>query len=397
VDLSGSQQDEKTGASHLGEASLFHSAKSFAMTGSQARALDSEILGIIDRWHKSGGALDERDFNDLALRIFAFQLQRNVPYARYAQSMGWSTSRLPESWHEIPAVPTAAYKEATLATFDVSKAQLAFVTSGTTQGVGGRQYMETSALYDAALIAGFDRFMLADGARLRYFNLVPNPAERPGSSLGYMMGRVSALRGRGETGWYIRGDELRMDALLSDLEDAMERGQPVCIAATAFALVHVLDAMRTHDRYLALPNGSRIMETGGFKGRSRMLGRRELYDELCERFGCARDAIVAEYGMTELTSQYYDAVLRQAHDDNVRFKQAPPWLRPRVVGPDGATLPNGTVGALVHVDLGNRSSCVAIQTEDLGVQFDEGLVLIGREEGAALRGCSLDAEDLIAR
>ena len=36
--------------------------------------------------------------------------------------------------------------------------------------------METRALYDAALLAGFDRFMLSDGARLRYFNLVPNPA-----------------------------------------------------------------------------------------------------------------------------------------------------------------------------------------------------------------------------
>ncbi len=50
----------------------------------------------------------------------------------------------------------------------------------------------------------------------------------------------------------------------------------------------------------------------------------------------------------------------------------------------------------MHVDLANRSSCVAIQTEDLGVQFDEGLVLIGREQGASLRGCSLDAEELRA-
>ena len=38
--------------------------------------------------------------------------------------------------------------------------------------------METAALYDAALLAAFDRFVLADGARLRFFNLVPSPAER---------------------------------------------------------------------------------------------------------------------------------------------------------------------------------------------------------------------------
>jgi hypothetical protein len=57
----------------------------------------------------------------------------------------------------------------------------------------------------------------------------------------------------------------------------------------------------------------------------------------------------------------------------------------------------------VHVDLANRSSCIAIATEDLGVQFAPansglgGLVVIGRERGAALRGCSLDAESLVPR
>jgi hypothetical protein len=47
------------------------------------------------------------------------------------------------------------------------------------------------------------------------------------------------------------------------------------------------------------------------------------------------------------------------------------------------------------VDLANRSSCVAVQTEDLGVETeDSGIILIGREQGAELRGCSLDAEAL---
>jgi hypothetical protein len=334
----------------------------------------------------------------LALRIFGYQLRHNAPYARYAASFGWSPARLPPSWHEIVPVPTDAFKEAALATFDVGNAALSFVTSGTTQAVRGRHYMETAALYNAALVAGFDRFILADGARLRYFNLVPNPVERSDSSLGYMMARVSELRGDGRTGWYLRGDELLADAFLADIEDAVRNRQPACIASTAFALVHLLDVMRERDVEYALPSGSRIMETGGFKGRSRIVGREQLYHELCRRFGCTQDAIVAEYGMTELTSQYYD-VLRQAQDDTseIPYKTSPPWLRPRVIGPDGKTLPNGTVGALVHVDLANRSSCVAIQTEDLGVQFDEGLVFVGREQGASLRGCSLDAEALRAR
>jgi hypothetical protein len=65
-----------------------------------------------------------------------------------------------------------------------------------------------------------------------------------------------------------------------------------------------------------------------------------------------------------------------------------------VVGPERRTLPNGEIGSILHVDLSNRSSCIAVQTEDLGAQYDDGLVLIGRDVDVEPRGCSLDAEDL---
>lgn len=362
--------------------------------------LDAEILALIERWHHHGQDIADDAFNDLALRIFAHQLRFNERYARYCATSGVSLERMPTSWEQIPPIPSAAFKEAALTTFDPALAALVFETSGTTQSSSGRHYMETARLYDASLLAAFDRFMLPDHVRLRYLNLVPNPAQRPHSSLGYMLGYVSGRRGDGATAWYLDGNTLNVDAIIGDLESAVEHDRPVCVAATAFALVHLLDALHERRRYFALPTGSRIMETGGFKGRSRVVQRDDLYARTAERFGMSNCAIVAEYGMTELTSQYYDDVLVNGYDREhaiVRHKLAPPWLRPRIVGPSGETLPKGTVGALVHVDLANRSSCVAIATEDLGVQSDEGLVLIGRESGAALRGCSLAAEDLLVR
>ena len=115
------------------------------------------------------------------------------------------------------------------------------------------------------------------------------------------------------------------------------------------------------------------------------------------------DAIVAEYGMTELSSQYYDAHGSRARVEP-RVKVAPPWLQPIVVDGEGRPLPNGIVGAIRHVDLANRGSVIAIETEDLGALVgpstgaeETGLVLLGREQGAELRGCSLDAETLLAR
>jgi hypothetical protein len=184
---------------------------------------------------------------------------------------------------------------------------------------------------------------------------------------------------------------LNVEAFVADARKAHAEGSAVCIAGTAFAFVQLLDAIeeRAIDT-LPLPEGSRIMETGGFKGRTRVVQRSELYAKLQSFFGLAPHRIVAEYGMTELTSQYYDATF-----GDVRIKRGPAWLRPRVVGPDNTSLPTGIVGALVHVDLANRSSCVAVQTEDLGVAVEEGgIILIGRERGSELRGCSLDAETL---
>ena len=349
---------------------------------SEADALDAEILDSIERRRVP-------DFEDLALRIFAHQLRYNQPYSTYCAALGVTLDQMPANWEAIPAVPAAAFKEAALCTFDPSRAKLAFETSGSTTGVSGKHYMENRALYDAASLAGFRDAMLSDAPmRLRYLLLVPNPAERPQSSLGYMMRRVADACGDGSDGWYLQAETLDVDRFVRDVQAASLDGAPVCIAGTAFAFVQLLDALG--DRALGslpLPRFSRIMETGGFKGRTRIVKRDDLYDELAKTFALPQERIIAEYGMTELTSQYYD--------DQLRAKRPPVWLRPRVVGPDGKTLPAGVVGALVHVDLGNRSSCIAVQTEDLGVATgDGGIILIGRERGAELRGCSLDAEQL---
>ena len=133
------------------------------------------------------------------------------------------------------------------------------------------------------------------------------------------------------------------------------------------------------------------METGGFKGRTRIVTREDLYSRSSKFLGIPTDKIVAEYGMTELTSQYYDV------NATTRAKSGPPWLRARIVGPDRKTLPNGQTGSLLHVDLANRASCIAVQTDDLGVREDNGFVLLGRDREGEPRGCSLDAEELRER
>ncbi|MFN2461440.1 MAG: acyl-protein synthetase [Candidatus Velthaea sp.] len=356
----------------------------------EADALDARVRAAI-----AGYVLDDAAFDRLACDICAHQLRWNAPYAAYARARGFSLDTLPCTPGDIPAVPAAAFKEAALSTAGEHASALWFETSGTTSGRGGRHYLESADLYDAALVAGFDRALLPDGARLRYLLLVADVRERPHSSLGYMMDRIAALRGDGRDGRYVHGDDLAFDAFLHDARAAIDGDVAVCIAATAFALVAVLDALDARGARLQLPAGSRIMETGGFKGRTRVVERDELYARAAARFGVPTSSIVAEYGMTELCSQYYDSFASRTQGR--RIKAAPPWLRAIVVDAHGQAAPPGVIGAIRHIDCANRSSVVAVDTEDLGALTADGLVLIGRDRGAELRGCSLDAEDLAAR
>jgi hypothetical protein len=360
-----------------------------------ARELDDALLAIVADWARGGSGCNDALFNERALATYAYQIAHNAPYARYAASLGFDATRVPASWREIPAVPSRAFKDATLATFDVTGAELEFHTSGTTAERSGKHFVERAALYDSTLVAGFDRFMLGDGARLRYLNLVPNPRFRKHSSLGYMMGTVSVLRGDGKAAYFLDGDDVDVAGFTRALDLACKAALPVCIAGTAFAFVALLDALGVAGKRFDVPAGSRVMETGGFKGRTRAVERDELYVGIAETFGVATSSIVAEYGMTELLSQYYDSPeSRSAH---TRVKVAPPWLRPLVVDANGREVADGETGFLRHVDLANRSSVIAIDTEDRGYRSGAGIVLLGREADAPPRGCSLDAEDLIAR
>ena len=173
-------------------------------------------------------------------------------------------------------------------------------------------------------------------------------------------------------------------------------GEPVCILGTAFALVHWLDALREAGTRFRLPAGSRLMDTGGFKGRSREVTREELYGAVEDRLGIPPAWCVNEYGMTEMSSQFYDGVAGAAPAPADRLHAGPPWVRTQATDPETLRpLPHGEVGVLRHFDLANLSSVMAIQTADLGITSPDGFRVLGRARGAEARGCSLAMDDLL--
>ncbi|MFN8559347.1 MAG: hypothetical protein U0531_19085 [Dehalococcoidia bacterium] len=208
---------------------------------------------------------DEARFADLALRVFAYQYAANEPYRRYCDRRGVRPGAV-RRWQEIPAVATDAFKETPLTCFPSDDAAVVFVTSGTTQQARhGRHYLRSLDLYHAALAPAFAAHVLPGGARLPAVVLAFSSARMPQSSLSHMFDVVvERLCDGGD--WYLEPDGLAVEATIRRLTALAAQDRPVLLMGTAFAFVHLLDALVADGRRLALPPGSRIMDTGGYKG-----------------------------------------------------------------------------------------------------------------------------------
>ena len=361
------------------------------------RWLEEQILAAI----ASEEPLDDAAFDRLAVAVFAAQYAANAPYRRFCDLRG-ATPATVASWQEIPAVPTAAFKELPLTCFPPEQAQVVFTTSGTTQGAGkqGTHYLLNSRLYDASLLRHFAALLLPDGARLPLYVVAPSPADAPNSSLSHMFGAVGRRLAPDVT-YYVDAAGLSAEALARDLALAEAEGTPILLAGTAFGFVHFLDYCAAQGLRFSLPRRSRLMDTGGFKGRSREVPRDELYAQYRQTFGIAPQYLVNEYGMTELGAQFYDATLldHQLRRRGPLRKIAPSWCRVGVVDPETLQpAAPGATGVLRFFDLTNLYSVAAVQTEDLGRTIDApdgGFEVIGRAEGAEARGCSIALDDLL--
>ena len=144
-----------------------------------------------------------------------------------------------------------------------------------------------------------------------------------------------------------------------------------------------------------LATGSRIMQTGGFKGRSREVDPTQMRVLLSERYGVAETHIVSEYGMTELSSQMYETCLVDSLAGRVRTRRyaAPWWVRVTPVDP--ITLEPSSEGILRIEDCANLDSVAAIQTADRARLLADGFELLGRDPNAVPRGCSLAIEEAL--
>jgi hypothetical protein len=339
-------------------------------------------------------------FNGLALELFRLQFDHNAPYRRHCEAQGLTPATV-QQWPDIPSVPTAAFKEWEMSCLPARQRTAVFHSSRTTGQHPSRHFHsdESLAVYELSLWPWFAAHLLGPDCARRDWQLVmltPSPRQAPHSSLVHMFETVRRRVGSGKFSGHIGADD-SWSVDTKAVTDALMRGpaakQPVILLGTAFGFVHLLDDLAAEGLKLVLPKGSRVLETGGYKGRCRSLPKAELHRLITQRLGIPSSNIVCEYGMSELSSQAYDQVAGQGtrapRDRRFHF---PAWVRVQVVSPEtGAEVAEGETGLLRIFDLANVFSVMAIQTEDLGVRRGEGFELIGRAALAEPRGCSLMA------
>jgi hypothetical protein len=367
-------------------------AREARMSGSlDALAADLERLfaqGI-------GTSLSEDAFSSMALRIFAHQFEACSVYRGFCQSRRAVPGAV-ERWQDIPAVPTRGFKHVELLSGPRSEA--VFRTSGTTGGAGatGAHYVPRLSLYRASLLPNFETHLLPEGERMPMLSLIPSSRAAPESSLSAMIG-VVADELVTEAHWLAEDPAgVDVEGFTRAAADLVGRHSPALLVGTAFGFVHLLDELTRAGGSVCLPEGTRVMETGGFKGRSRHVSRDELYAAVHGRLGVPSHRVVNEYGMTELLSQLYEPIL--AEGETARGRHVlPPWLRARALDPTSLLpLPPGEPGILAFFDLANAGSISHVLTEDLG-SVDAGCVrLEGRAPGSEPRGCSLAVEELLS-
>ena len=335
--------------------------------------LKSAIINYIEK--------GKGDFNQLALAAFHYQYTHCQAYQHYCQQLKRYPDQI-QNWQQIPAVTTDVFREFELCTYDPTQAQYIFRTSGTTQEKTGKHYYQDMTLYDTVIRHSFIKGLRLKEEEACIFRiLIPSFQPAKTSSLSYMLQQVVNWYGSVESKFYFDKDKNEIDyaMLFEDLTEDINKQRKIVIIGTAFSFINLFEYTKTAWQ---LPKGSTLMETGGLKGRVRETSRAELYHLFKTRLGIKSDFCFSEYGMTELTSQFY------SYPDSHIFL-SPAWMPVRIINPEtNLDVKLGEMGLIQIFDLANLEAISAIQTSDLAIKHQQGFELVGRSPTAQIRGCS---------
>lgn len=344
--------------------------------------------------------------SELSRKIFSYQYKNNSVYHSWCKSQTPPLSIKKKFW--APCLPIIAFKESNVfasnvearhavplqrknaSHFKESLPPIYFESSGTTavgKAVVSRHSFRSLELYRISVIEGWKWFLQESKLESprEFIGFMPSFAEKPHSSLSCMVDILMKEFGNDQKIWCMEKDRWIWRKLVRRLRDLEKQNRPCVLFGAAFGWVHFLDWCNENKFQFHLSPKSIVIETGGYKGKSREMERKDLHSQLSKVFHLSLNQIRSEYSMCELSSQAYSF-----QSGRFRF---PPWCQHRVVYPlSSRSVSQGKSGVLEIFDPANLDSCSWIRTEDQAISWKDSFEIVGRLPKAGLKGCSLAFE-----
>lgn len=313
----------------------------------------------------------------------------------------WARTRLGQG------VPDVAFRQGRTYLFADEPPTRTFRTSGTSGAVRGVAHYSRRGmdLMRASILAGARRFMLPGLDRPAVIRLVPTEAAAPDMVMAHGMDLIAQTFGESRASASVVGRAgLDLDALSSRLDAAVAEERPVLMIGGSFAFVHACEAFEARGLSWQLPSGSRIVDAGGFKGRSRSVTAVQLRRWFSRYFGVVGGQCVNLFGMTELASQLYDAPTTDdaaaaeiPDPEGRRPKGGRATVRASVRDPDTMDPISEGKGLLEVRDLAILDRPHVVLTGDWGLASPQGVAVVGRITRGERRGCSLTLDALTSK
>lgn len=317
---------------------------------------------------------NEDNFNDLSIKLFNLHFIHNPVYRQYILNL--KPDFMPEtinSYAQIPFLPIELFKTHKILLNNYTPIDF-FKSSGTTSSNSSKHFIVDFSVYEKSFLKAFKLFW-GEPEDYIILALLPNYIEQQHSSLVYMVEELIKQSNSDLSGFYLYNyEELYQKLTLIEKEN-----KKCLLFGVSFALLEFAE------KYKIRLKSTKVIETGGMKGRRKEIIREELHSTLSKAFMC--DKIYSEYGMCELFSQAY------MKEDGSFL--SPPWMKVlsrQINNPLELTSNDGIGerGGINVIDLSNIYSCPFIATQDIGVVNGDGSFLIyGRFDSSEIRGCNL--------
>ena len=344
-----------------------------------ASATLEEVRHCLWTWMGSG---DEHCFESKALALFRWQARHNATYGAFVEAMSVNPNDI-NRVEDIPFMPIEFFKSHEIKSGSWSTSHV-FRSSGTSATTSRAQHLlDDQGLEWYAKVARL-AWKVQWGQRVErwsWLGLLPGYLGREDASLLTMVSDfMTASEGSNEG--MLMNDHSALNAALTNWAIAPS-ARPMMMFGVTWAILDWINGLAGQKDWIdSIPwHQITLLETGGMKGRGVEPIRSEVHARIRQALPDIR--LASEYGMTEMMSQGYAK-------DGIHHG-FPCWVRP-IVRESRDPRSQGLLdrsGRLDVVDLGNVHSCAFLATGDVAQMTNQGLVILGRQDHAGVRGCSL--------